>query len=673
MDGQNPISVRTRAVEFSCHGLLPRCVLTKQVAIEARRSRLTAARTQLPLNAESALRHLEGVRLSLIAAVLARMRELEDGIRAAYAAKCEAVDAQLLYCADLAKKASKLTGDALQAVAVMGDVDVLANAPRLRVMVEELRAAVEDREASAEDATLDIRLCAPSFMSMMTQLGEIVTMQGGLSDVDAASFLELLPLTVEASDTTPERATLSSPPAFRVVVSEAVRARFPYNAATVVRTIARGLAVSAIIEDSAKNSAPLTIFEVVPSPRDHCVSVVLRVPPEAHAPGVRVTLVSVTVSGFSIHPARGPPLPRIIATLEAPSLVMLRSVQSRPFGALAFTPAISALRGTAVYAAVCILETAEISFIPHPPRVHVEGSSPAASPASWSTSEMGFVEAPRGCAFATGDSDILVVVGLGSAGSRIVALDVASRTLLWSAPSADLNGVNGVCVVSSLRIALVSSCFDSRIFVVSLLDGTCVGCIDCAKSGFRWPTCLAADDRSKTVFASVLLPDNASHTVAAWRWNEGVPEEGSAAAAAGGPTDAVASQKANEGSWALLGSLQGVPKSRMPHVLAVVGASPQEAGESTGSSSNETSSLVVGTLGSSDFVVIALPSLRVASRRGGFVSSASSSAIRGTQALTTTAAPVCGLAGDPGGAWLAWQSVEDGSLAWESWPLCEEA
>lgn len=606
------------------------------------------------------------------------MRELEDGIRAAYAAKCEAVDAQLLHCAELAKKASKLTGDALQAVAIMGDVDVLANAPRLRTMVEELRAAVEDREASAEDATLELSLCAPSFMSMMTQLGELVTMQGGLSDVGAASFLELLPMAGAAttSDTTPERATLSSPPAFRVVVSEALRARPLYNAATTVWTIARGLAVSAIIEDSAKNSAPLSILEVVPAPRDHCVSVVLRAPPEAHAPGVRVTLVSVTVSGVSIHPARGPPLPRIIATLEAPSIVMQRSIYSRPFGALACTPAITELRGTVV-AAVSILEKAEIGFIPLP-REHVEGLSPesAAAPASWSTSEMGFVEAPCGFAFATGDTDTLVVAGQGSAGSRIVALDVAARTLLWAAPSADLNGAHGVCIVSSLRVALVSSCFDSRILAVSLLDGTCVGSIDCAKFGFRWPTCLAADDRSKTIFASVLLPDNASHMVAAWRWNEapqGVPEGGTGVAAAGGLVLPSASLPAGvEGSWASLGSLQGVPKSRMPHTLAVVGASPQVADESTGISNNETSSLVVGTLGSADFVVIALPSLRVASRRargGGSVSSASSSVIAGTQALTTAGTPVCGLAGDPGGAWLAWQSSEDGSLGWESWPL----
>lgn len=659
----------------AARSVVVRLVLSQEL-LEARRSRLDAANAKLPQSAEAALQQLADLRVTLVAAALVRIRELEDDVRAMFAAKRAALDVDLRATTDLAKRATKLAGDAMQAVAVMGDVDVLTNAARLRAMLDALRAEVESTcGMPVEDSTIELRV-PEGVLDAISGIGELITGGAGrgLASTGGVS-VEGLP-----EDGDEAAADLCHPgipdaiPPFRVAVTPAARGNAGYDAAEAVASLTRCVAVSAYLERAGGETAPVAVLSLDPEPAQHCVSVRLQLP-AAGSPGGRVVLGRVTVYGIAVEPAQGPPLPRLLATIDSPCPAAALAASSLtvpattpccvPLSAAGLPSSNVDILQTSVIVAATDPKSGALMFV-HPPQGHLAGEVSILRRLSFS--EVGLDGPVRSCAWAPTENDgVVVVAGAVGSSSRIVALNASTLSLRWESALGDLNGCHGVCALPSLGVALASSCFDSQIHVFALLDGSRVGRIDCtagASSGLRRPTFIAADDRSRTVFVSV-QGHEAAHCVAAWRWEAG--EGGSGAAEGAAPLTAPA------GTWVALGVLEGLPLSDAAHPLAVVGAAPPPSPSPPPppplppSSPPPSSSLVVGTLGSAELSVFALPDRRLSFRAAAPDVSVGSRRGRGG----AVRARVCGLAGDPCGAWLAVQDGAEGAVAalpWR-WPL----
>lgn len=633
------------------------------VAANARRQHIQEVLDDLPVKAEAALKQLADLRLHLIAAVLCRIRQLEETVRVTYMAKRAALDTELRESVALSKRAAKLTSDSLQAVAVMGDVDVLSNSSRLAAALNSVRFELESLcDESVEDETLDIHASLDPVLIALSKFGDVMTVGGGLTAAAASEALVIEEVSegqrAQLPDGLSETAYESGQPmdrsllSFRISVKPSVRVQPGYDEDSALYTIVRGLDVAANIlippdpnsdAPDLGTSYPLRIVSATPVISKHCVEVDLGLRScslsAAFLPPLNASVVikRVEVHGIPIPPAAGPALPRTF-TVSSPSVGVRFPAE---VSSVSLVSMCSVLVSGIVHVAAACQEHGHVRFLKLRPYCQDNGllltdrCSGKVEEGDILPSNLGLDHDMRACA-ANEAAGVLYLAGTASACSKVTAYDCTTRSTLWTTSEGSVNGCFGVCVLPSLGCIIASSYFDSRLLVLSQSDGTVLESIDCSARGLQAPSYLTADDASSTVFVSARLADSARHVVAAWRW------------------DLTANK--GHGSWIWLGELPGLGTS-VAHPLAVVNltknstAAAPDAGAET-----PKACLVVGTLATPELAVFSLPGRQL-----------SHSCVLRSTGSCAARLQVGGLAGHPRG--LVLHDAADGSIRILSWPL----
>lgn len=203
--------------------------------------------------------------------------------------------------------------------------------------------------------------------------------------------------------------------------------------------------------------------------------------------------------------------------------------------------------------------------------------------------------------------------------SRLVALDAASLALRWTTPAGALNSCCGLAVLPQQSLVVAASLGELHVRRCGSGEGVST------LAGVNGPTFLAADAATATVFAStVRRPAGAGaggaatplqqqqHVVSAYQWD-----------AAGG-------------ALVLLGEVREAGAAAAPRPLTVIRATTAAA------------HLVVGTCGSSELLVLALPSCKAVHRF-----SVPPTAAASADGLQAAAPAISGCAADPTGAFIA--------------------
>ena len=222
---------------------------------------------------------------------------------------------------------------------------------------------------------------------------------------------------------------------------------------------------------------------------------------------------------------------------------------------------------------------------------------------------------------------VLLIGDQNGLASRLVALDPTTAAVRWASPAGALNSCCGLAVLPQQSLVIASSL--SELHVLRTHSGESVHTL----RGVCSPTFLAADAATGTVFASTIRrgPSGTLHVVSAFRWD------------------------ADRAALDSLGEVTEAGLASAPRPLAVArAASPAPA------------HLIVGTCGTPDLLVLALPACRLVHRAAAPPAGAGGDQPEGARGE----AAVAGLAADPSGSLLAIVDAAGGGCTRiVAWPL----
>ena len=231
---------------------------------------------------------------------------------------------------------------------------------------------------------------------------------------------------------------------------------------------------------------------------------------------------------------------------------------------------------------------------------------------------IGMTECTKWSALVNTDAPTLLLADWVTGSTRLVAIDPATRAVRWTSAVGSFQGCFGIAALPTLGVVAVSDGVSDLLVIHRISDGYRVGSLELPNAA----ELLAADNASNVVYGSVY--EDGYHTVHAWLC----------------ATDG-ANVRISAGDFCAASG-----KAKLPRVLAVMPPAPGK----------RTAHLVVGLYGSSELLVLSLPSLTVVHTHN----------LRGVRMM--------GLAADPWGGALAVCDIASLDMAFQAidilaWPL----
>jgi hypothetical protein len=423
-------------------------------------------------SAEAERQRLESLRTTLHIAVDSRINELLAIVTTAESTKIAALERELERLDAVLVRTRREHAAARESLTVKSDDEIATLSTTLTASLDGIDALL---------ATLPHGPVEPSLLRLELDEGAL------LSSIRAAGTV-LGPCGVRAADVVVRGLPTTVRPGRPFQVELVLSDDYPCRAPAELEAAAASLAFHARVNVALEIGADLQPLHAMLVPASGVVAVSVAIP-ESGGRGAEVVVSSVTVAGQPV--AGGQALPTRLPVFRGMHAPLVINGASNEY---ASAPVITS--DGAMYAPLHGSTDVLVFAADGTP----QSSLPlAALGLSAETSCAAFVEATCTLLLADENGD-----------SKLVAVDAASRTVLWSAALA--GACLGIAVLPAQGVIVVSERYLDKLHVHRLTDGVRV-----ASAKAVWATYVAVDQASGTVFVSTVA--RFSREVSAFRWD----------------------------------------------------------------------------------------------------------------------------------------------------------